>query len=94
MDNNTPNGEYKIKRPIEIKCTDCGLVSTPEFQMEKNIGGNYVYSDGCLTLCDKCMKNGWTDNPDEIIDALNKDPKFQIGYESPIKVWDLPDKEV
>lgn len=85
----TPNGEYKINRPIEIKCTDCGLISTPTFQMEKNAGGNFVYSDGCLTLCDVCMEKGWTSDPSEIIDTLNKDPAFEVGYVSPIQQIDL-----
>lgn len=81
----TPTMEYKINRPIEIKCTDCGFFSTPNFQMEKNENGNFVYSDGCLTLCDECMTKGWTDDPDEIIKGLNYDPNFQIGYPSPIQ---------
>lgn len=89
----TPNGEYKIVRPIEIKCTDCGLVSIPKFQIEKGATGNYVYSDGCLTLCDECMSKGWTSDPKEIIDAFNKDPKFQIEYVSPIQRKDLEDSE-
>jgi hypothetical protein len=81
--------ELKIKRPIEVKCTDCGKVSVPEFQMEKNDGGNFIYSDGCITLCDECMKKGWTCDPDEMIKALNDDPLFQVGYQSPIQRHDL-----
>lgn len=79
-------GEYKIERPIEIKCTECGVVSIPKFQMEKNEKGNFVYSDGCLTLCDACMSKGWTSDPKEMIDALNKDPLFQLGIKSPYKL--------
>jgi len=89
MKEETPTMEYKINRPIEITCEDCGKVSTPSFQMEKNQNGNFVYSDGCLTLCDECMKKGWTDDPTEIIDALNKDDGFKIGYPSPIQRHDL-----
>lgn len=48
-------GEYNIKRPIEVKCTECGLISTPKYQMEKNGYKNFTYSDDCLRLCDKCM---------------------------------------
>jgi hypothetical protein len=36
-------------------------------------------------LCDDCMSKGWTDDPNEIIDAFNKDPGFSIGIESPYK---------
>lgn len=82
-------GEYKVNRPIEIKCTECGVISIPTFQMEKNEHGNFVYSDGCLDLCDECMKKGWTSDSSEIIDALNKDPMFQVGYVSPIQQIDL-----
>lgn len=87
--NETP-GEYKIQRPIEIKCTECGIVSVPKFQMEIVDGekfpenkGKYVYSDGCLTLCDECMSKGWTSDPQEIQDAFAKDPAFKLGIKSP-----------
>lgn len=83
--------DYKINRPIEIKCTECGVISTPKYQLERNEIGekNYIYSDGSLTLCDKCMEKGWISDPTEIVDALNKDPAFQIGYKSPIQQIDL-----
>lgn len=84
-------GEYKIIRPIEIRCEDCAKISIPKYQMERNevLDKQYMYSDGCLTLCDECMAKGWTSDPIEIIDGFNKDPKFQIGYQSPIQRHDL-----
>lgn len=85
--NHTPNGEYFIKRPIVIKCEECGLVSTPKFQMElqKDKVDEYMYSDGCLTLCDECMNKGWTSDPKEVYDAIRNDPKLSkiVDVQSP-----------
>lgn len=91
MKEENPPFEYKISRPIEIKCVECGLISIPSFQMEKNEHDHFRYSDGCLDRCDECMKKGWTSDPDEIIKALNDDPLFKIGYLSPIQRHDLDD---
>lgn len=75
------------RKPIEVKCVECGVVSIPKWQLEKNDQGNYTYSDGCLekhvVLCDECMSKGWTDDPQEVFDALNKDTRFQLGIKSP-----------
>lgn len=85
MNNETPNGEYKINRPIEIKCTECGKISMPDFQLEKNENGDYLYSDGCLTLCDECMNKGWTSNPEEVSKAILEDPLLSkvVSHQSP-----------
>lgn len=90
MEEKTP-GNYEVARPIEIKCTECGVVSTPAFQMEKNEQDNFVYSDGCLTLCDACMSKGWTDDPEEVSKAIMADPFLSkhIEHLSPYKPEDF-----
>lgn len=49
----------------------------------------YDANDEKLPMCEKCKADGWIDNPEEIIKALNEDPLFQVGYESPITPLDL-----
>ncbi len=79
-----PEGlENIIKRPKEVTCNECNIVSTPKYQLEKRKDGEFIYSDGSITLCNKCMSKGWTDNPQEIIDAFQKDPTFKLGVKSP-----------
>lgn len=84
MNENTPNGKYLVQRPIEVKCTDCGFVSKPKYQMEMN-QENYTYSDGSITLCDNCMAIGWTDDPKKVYEAIKNDPLLSglVERESP-----------
>lgn len=72
-----------------IACKECCVVSDPKYQYEKVTDGinegQYVYSWGTITLCDECMAQSWITDPAEIVDALNKDPAFKVGIESPYK---------
>lgn len=54
----------------EKKCQVCGALTV-----------NPDYGDG--PICDKCAAGGWTANPSEIIDEINKDPKLKAMYPSP-----------
>ena len=79
--------EIDQKRKGVIACKECCVVSDPKYQYEKVAEGinkgQYVYSWGTITLCDECMAQGWTDDPAEIVKALNDDPNFSVGIKSP-----------
>lgn len=75
--------ETNQKRKGLIACKECCRVEDPKYQYEKNNQDNFIYSYDSITLCDECMAKGWTDNPEEIIDAFNKDPNFTVGIKSP-----------
>jgi len=79
----TPNIDQRRKGLIA--CKECCRVEEPKYQYEKNNHGEFMYSHDTITLCDECMAKGWTSDPNEIIDAFNKDSGFSIGTESPYK---------
>lgn len=68
-----------------IACKECCRVEDPQYQYIKNESGSFMYSHDTITLCDECMTKGWTSDPNEIVDAFNKDGGFILGVESPYK---------
>jgi hypothetical protein len=36
-----------------------------------------------LPVCEKCKADGWTSDPDEILQAFKDDPGFSVGIKSP-----------
>lgn len=54
-------------------CTECG---EPVEKENLDVG---------IFLCKKCDEKNWSNNPAEIVEALSKDPKFQLGIVSPIQ---------
>lgn len=66
-----------------IACKECCRVEDPKYQYEKNNQDQYMYSYDAITLCDECMAKGWTSDPMEILEAIIKDPRFNLGIESP-----------
>ncbi len=57
------------KSTTKKKCQICGDETT-----------NTDYGSG--PICAKCEKDGWTANPTEIVNEINKDPKLKAMYES------------
>lgn len=65
---------------MNIACKECGRVSEPTYT-----NGKPFPVPGCKEplrfsagtkpdLCDTCMSKGWTDDPDEVFDAVTNDP--------------------
>lgn len=56
---------------VPKKCKKCEKVIEEDYQ---KVG---------IENCHECDKENWITDPKEIIDTLNKDSSFKIGYKSP-----------
>lgn len=67
----------------QLTCKECQKPFEEYSVIEKGPMKDAPYEG--IDICQDCMSLGWTDDPKEIIDSLNKDPLFSVGVESPYK---------